>query len=87
MAVVPKFGAANDGDADYGKRKADDLQAAEFFLKPHHTNHAQPKNLQTIEQGGNARAYGVNAFVPQRQIKRQKHARQQRKTDGVGISR
>ena len=85
MAVVPKFGAADDGDANQRQRKAGNLPAAELFLKPQHAHHAEPKDLQTVEQRGNARPHGINAFVPQRQIKREKHARQQGKADGARV--
>ena len=45
----------------------------------------EKKDLQAVEQGGNARAHGINAFVPQRQIKAEKHAGNQRHFDGFFV--
>jgi len=74
VAVVSELRAADEGDAADGENEAEHLRFAQAFAEKEETDGGEEKYLQAVEQGGNAGAYGVNAFVPQSEVECEENA-------------
>ena len=61
---MPEFGAADQCHAADGKQQAEVLQGAWPFAEAGNADGGEEKDLQAVQQGGNAGADGVDAFVP-----------------------
>ena len=79
LAVVPELRAADERHPAHCQQQARQLQPAQAFAVKKHADGRQEKNLQTVEQRGNARPHRMDALVPKRQIEGQEHPRQRSK--------
>ena len=80
IAVMAELGKCNHRHAADSHNQAEDLQLVQPLVKQEKADGGKEKNLQTVEQGRNARADTVNAFVPQSQIDAECGTREQ----GIG---
>ena len=61
---MPEFGAADQCHAADGKQQAEALQGAWPFAEAGNADGGEEKDLQAIQQGGNAGADSMDTFVP-----------------------
>ena len=84
--VVAKLRPGDAADADNRQQQAGQLQRRLPFVKAQIADGGEKENLQAVEQRGDAGADGVNALVPEGQVKGEHRAGCQRKCDGAAVS-